>query len=45
MLKKNDAPYDFINKSVSNHKNLNVIKLNSFKAIDEFVKNAQKNQN
>lgn len=44
MLKKSDASYDFINKSALNHKNLNIIKLNSFKAIDKFVKDVQTNQ-
>ena len=44
MLKKNDAPYQLIQKSVKNHTNLNVIKLKSFKEIDDFVKNAQTNQ-
>ncbi len=44
MLKKSDAPYEYINKSIENYKNLNVIKLNSFKAINDFLENIQPRQ-
>lgn len=41
MLKKSDAPYNMINKAIKEQTNLRVIKLNSFKAINEFVNNIQ----
>lgn len=42
MLRKDDAPYDLIMKSARNHTNLNVIKLKSFKSINEFINNIQR---